>query len=75
MSTVPAKFSVWMREERTKKGWSVYELSKSTAVHRTTLSTIENDGRDVRLSTFVQICAALGAKPSAVMKQLTEGKA
>lgn len=75
MNTVPAKFSVWMREERIKKGVSLYEMSKSTAVHRTTLSTIENDSRDVRLSTFVQICKALDAKPSAVMKQITGGAA
>jgi transcriptional regulator with XRE-family HTH domain len=66
----PDKFSDWMKTAREKNGLTWYGLAALTGMHATTLSTIEQHGRDVRMSSFVKICTALNENPATVMKKV-----
>jgi transcriptional regulator with XRE-family HTH domain len=50
-----------------RKGMSQAELSRRTGIAQSNLSNIERGKRDITVSTLLQICLALGVKPSGVL--------
>ena len=67
---LPSRVAVWLHEQRTIAAISQRTLAAMSDTHDTTLSTIERDHRDVRLSTFVKLCRALGSNPATVLAKL-----
>lgn len=53
--------------ERIRRGVSQTELSRRTGIAQANLSNIENGKQDITVSTLLQICLALGVKPSSVL--------
>lgn len=53
--------------ERIRRGVSQRELSRRTGIAQPNLSNIENGKQDITVSTLLQICLALGVKPSSVL--------
>ena len=53
--------------ERIRRGVSQTELSRRTGIAQANLSNIEKGKQDITVSTLLQICLALGVKPSSVL--------
>lgn len=53
--------------ERIRRGVSQTELSRRTGIAQPNLSNIEKGKQDITVSTLLQICLALGVKPSSVL--------
>jgi len=53
--------------ERIRRGMPQTELSRRTGIAQANLSNIENGKQDITVSTLLQICLALGVKPSSVL--------
>jgi transcriptional regulator with XRE-family HTH domain len=56
-----------LRLKRIRRGLSQTELARRTGIAQANLSNIENGKQDITVSTFLQICLALGVKPSSVL--------
>lgn len=64
----PVAFSVWLRAEREKQGFSLRDLAARAGMHNTSLSYIEIKSQDVPVAKFCAICEALGADPATKLK-------
>lgn len=53
--------------ERIRRGVSQTELARRTGIAQANLSNIENGKQDITVSTLLQICLALGVKPSTAL--------
>lgn len=51
-------FSIWLKEQRKLKGWSLYKLQQESGISRQAIFNIEAGG-DVKLSTAKELCKAL----------------
>lgn len=56
-----------LRLERVRGGMSQIELARRTGIAQANLSNIENGKQDITVATLLQICLALGIKPSSVL--------
>ena len=65
-----ARIGAWLSQTMEKKNETYATLSVGTGLDATTISTIVRHGRDVRLSTFVLLCRALGKDPASTLKEL-----
>ncbi len=65
-------FGAWLRRERERRGLNFVQLAEMVGLHPTTLSKIERDNLDVRMSTFLALCLAFERRPSRVIRDLAE---
>ena len=61
------RFGGNVRDTRTKKGWSLNELSEKSGLEYSFLSELERGLRDISVNDFSCICDAFGVKPSALL--------
>ena len=61
--------------KRLERGMTQRELVQKTGIPQPNLSRIERGRQDVTVSTFLNLCAALGVSPSEILAPFVEGKA
>jgi transcriptional regulator with XRE-family HTH domain len=66
------QFAKRMKQARVAQGKTYYGMSIASGVHPTTLSTIERDARDLRLSNYVKICEALNLDPGKTLNEVNK---
>jgi transcriptional regulator with XRE-family HTH domain len=57
---MPASFGEWLKKQREAQGITQRELAQKAGLPQTTLSHIERDESDPRLSDFVALVEAVG---------------
>jgi transcriptional regulator with XRE-family HTH domain len=60
----PAKLGDLVRRAREASSWTLREAETKTGVGATTISLIEREIGDPRLSTFVRLCDGFGIDPA-----------
>lgn len=54
--------------ERIRRGLSQTALARRTGIAQANLSNIERGKQDITVATFLQICLALGVRPSSILE-------
>ena len=72
LPTGPSEFGKWLYEERTKKGWSVYDLASKSGVSQMALYNLESgSSQNPQAKTRDKLVEALGEKPSRAIVEAT----
>lgn len=64
------RFAKWLQAAMKSQDHNYATMGIATGLHKTTVSDIIRNQRDVRLSTFIALCQGVSADPVKVLKEL-----
>lgn len=66
------RFAKWMKKVRKDKGYTMNDVARITGMHSTSIAKIETGELDVRMTSFIKICACYGAPPHKIMNEMVD---